>query len=109
MSESVLGTTNPQASPEHAAALADFVRLCTPSSISGNRVVFADVEAVRGQSSRGPRRLYGGVTMVQALIAAAQSAGGLPPHSLHTTFLRQGDATQPITYSVEHLRDGRSF
>ena len=30
-------------------------------------------------------------------------------HSMHGYFLRPGDANQPITFSVERLRDGRSF
>ena len=30
-------------------------------------------------------------------------------HSLHGYFIRPGDALQPITFTVETLRDGRSF
>ena len=30
-------------------------------------------------------------------------------HSLHAYFMRPGDDTQPITFSVERMRDGRSF
>jgi acyl-CoA thioesterase-2 len=32
-----------------------------------------------------------------------------PVHSLHANFLRPGDPRVPIVYSVERLRDGRSF
>ena len=30
-------------------------------------------------------------------------------HSIHAYFMRPGDDTQPITFSVERMRDGRSF
>ena len=30
-------------------------------------------------------------------------------HSLHSYFLRPGDASKPIVYDVENIRDGKSF
>jgi acyl-CoA thioesterase-2 len=33
----------------------------------------------------------------------------LVPHSLHSYFLLPGDAYTPYIYTVERLRDGRSF
>ena len=30
-------------------------------------------------------------------------------HSLHAYFVRPGDSTQPIVYTVDRIRDGRSF
>lgn len=54
--------------------------------------------------------VYGGQVVGQALSAASQT---VPEdrfvHSLHSYFLRPGDASQPVTYIVERIRDGRSF
>jgi len=55
-------------------------------------------------------RVFGGQVLGQALIAAGRTvAGDRHAHSLHGYFLRAGDATKPITFEVERLRDGRSF
>jgi acyl-CoA thioesterase-2 len=55
-------------------------------------------------------RLFGGQLAAQALAAAGATVGGMrPPHSLHSYFLRIGRPDLPITYSVERIRDGRSF
>lgn len=66
----------------------------------------------RGFSPKHPRwgRLFGGQAVAQALIAASRTVD--PPfqcHSLHSYFLRAGDDTIPILYSVELLRNGRNF
>jgi acyl-CoA thioesterase II len=54
--------------------------------------------------------LYGGQIVAQALMAASQS---VPPefavHSLHAYFIRRGDASAPIRFEVDRIRDGRSF
>ncbi|MEO6020020.1 MAG: acyl-CoA thioesterase II [Knoellia sp.] len=70
----------------------------------------------RGQSQRMPHgRVFGGQVLAQGLIACGrtlESAEGHAPrpiHSLHAYFMRPGDDTQPITFSVERMRDGRSF
>src|SRR5690606_11825727 len=55
-------------------------------------------------------RVFGGQVLAQALIAAGLTVDeSRPAHSLHGYFLRPGDATAPITFEVEILRDGRSF
>lgn len=55
-------------------------------------------------------RVFGGQVLAQALIAAGRTVEpGRLPHSLHGYFLRAGEVDQPITFSVERLRDGRSF
>ncbi|WP_426595134.1 acyl-CoA thioesterase [Cellulomonas sp. McL0617] len=55
-------------------------------------------------------RVFGGQVLAQALLAAGATVPeGRLPHSLHGYFLRAGDVTEPITYDVERLRDGRSF
>jgi acyl-CoA thioesterase-2 len=54
--------------------------------------------------------LYGGQIVAQGLMAAGHS---VPPqfavHSLHAYFIRRGDASAPIRYEVDRIRDGRSF
>ncbi len=65
----------------------------------------------RGQSQDlGFRSVFGGQVLGQALSAAYQT---IPEdrraHSLHAYFLRTGDATQPIVYTVDCIRDGKSF
>jgi acyl-CoA thioesterase-2 len=55
-------------------------------------------------------RVFGGQVLAQCLVAAAKTIEGeRPVHSLHGYFLRAGDITKPITFSVDRLRDGRSF
>ncbi len=55
-------------------------------------------------------RVYGGQVLAQSLVAASRTvADGRVIHSLHGYFLRAGDITQSVNYSVDVLRDGRSF
>jgi len=55
-------------------------------------------------------RVFGGQVLAQSLIAAGRTVDGeRQPHSMHGYFLRAGDATRPLTFEVERLRDGRSF
>ncbi|MFF1375948.1 acyl-CoA thioesterase [Streptomyces sp. NPDC058308] len=68
-------------------------------------------------------RVFGGQVAAQALVAAGRtvpddsspssrlrsSGGGPNAHSLHAYFLRPGDPGAPIVYSVDRIRDGRSF
>lgn len=55
-------------------------------------------------------RVFGGQVLAQSLTAATLT---VPEHrfvhSLHSYFLRPGDISKPIDFSVEVLRDGRSF
>lgn len=65
----------------------------------------------RGQSQDlGFGAVFGGQVIGQALSAAKET---LPEdrkvHSLHSYFLRPGDAQEPIVYDVENVRDGKSF
>lgn len=55
------------------------------------------------------RRLFGGHVAAQALVAAGRCSADAVAHSLHVYFLRLGDPHVPIEYSVERLRDGRSY
>jgi len=55
-------------------------------------------------------RVFGGQVLAQSLVAATKTvAEGRPVHSLHGYFLRAGDIRLPIDFSVDVLRDGRSF
>ena len=54
--------------------------------------------------------LYGGQIVAQGLRAAAATvADGFQVHSLHAYFIRRGDATQPIRFEVDRVRNGRAF
>ena len=57
----------------------------------------------------GLMRVFGGLVVSQALVAASRTVLGRSPHSLHSYFLLPGDPAQPIRYEVERLRDGGSF
>jgi len=54
--------------------------------------------------------LFGGQIVAQALMAASQSVPSqYAVHSLHAYFIRRGDASAPIRFEVDRIRDGRSF
>lgn len=55
-------------------------------------------------------RVYGGQVLAQSLVAAARTTPeDRPVHSMHGYFLRPGDSTRGITFSVDRIHDGRSF
>ena len=71
-----------------------------------------EVNMFRGISpEEGWQRVYGGQGIGQALVAASRTVEDESriAHSLHGYFLRPGDTTIPILYSVDRIRDGRSF
>ncbi|MGY4903798.1 acyl-CoA thioesterase [Streptomyces sp. 900116325] len=88
-----------------------------------------DLEQIEQDIFRGTSRsavvprVFGGQVAAQALVAAGRTVpAGLPralgsarageaplAHSLHSYFLRMGDPGAPIVYSVDRIRDGRSF
>ncbi len=54
--------------------------------------------------------VFGGQVIGQALSAAKRTiAPERSVHSFHSYFLRPGDATKPIVYDVENIRDGGSI
>ncbi|MGW2629811.1 acyl-CoA thioesterase [Streptomyces chattanoogensis] len=68
-----------------------------------------DIFRGRSRPSVVPR-VFGGQVAAQALVAAGRTvADDRPPHSLHAYFLRPGDPGAPIVYTVDRIRDGRSF
>lgn len=82
-------------------------------------VSLADVLSIHrigGSEFLGPARptaaprIFGGVTVGQAILAArATVTDDRPIHALQTTFLRPGYGNSPVTYRVEPLHDGTSL
>jgi acyl-CoA thioesterase-2 len=71
-----------------------------------------EVNLFRGRSPQvGWQRVFGGQVIGQALVAACRTldVASRPPHSMHAYFLLAGDPKVPIVYSVERVRDGKSF
>jgi acyl-CoA thioesterase II len=69
-----------------------------------------EVNLFRGvaPSDQGPR-IFGGLVIAQALLAAYRTVETRICHSLHCYFIRPGDPAVPILYEVDRARDGRSF
>ncbi|MEU1226922.1 acyl-CoA thioesterase II [Streptomyces sp. NPDC005828] len=89
--------------PEAHTALDDLLDLLDLERIE--RDIF------RGESrSALVPRVFGGQVAAQALVAAGRTVPeDRLAHSLHAYFLRPGDAGAPIVYTVDRIRDGRSF
>jgi acyl-CoA thioesterase-2 len=70
-----------------------------------------DAATFVGESPQvGAQRVFGGQVAGQALVAAGRTVDpSRVVHSLHGYFVRPGDPTVPIEFSVETIRDGRSF
>lgn len=68
----------------------------------------ADIFRGRNEPSEWPR-LFGGQVAAQALCAAQRTVEEHRAHSLHGYFLRSGDPKTPVTFTVDRIRDGRSF
>jgi len=70
-----------------------------------------DPDTFLGDSQRQPwGRVFGGQVLGQSIVAAQRTVDPARPiHSMHGYFLRAGDDREPITFSVERLRDGASF
>ncbi|MFJ2261924.1 acyl-CoA thioesterase [Streptomyces sp. NPDC087844] len=75
-----------------------------------------DLERIEQDMFRGQSRfavvprVFGGQVAAQALVAAGRTVpADRPAHSLHAYFLRAGDPGAPIVYTVDRIRDGRSF
>ncbi|HEY1749774.1 MAG TPA: acyl-CoA thioesterase II [Caulobacteraceae bacterium] len=69
-----------------------------------------EVNLFRGHAPKdqGPR-IFGGLVIAQALLAAYRTVEASICHSIHCYFLRPGDPSIPILYEVDRARDGRSF
>jgi acyl-CoA thioesterase-2 len=69
-----------------------------------------EVNLFRGvaPADQGPR-IFGGLVIGQALMAAYKTIERRICHSLHCYFIRPGDPSVPILYEVDRARDGKSF
>jgi acyl-CoA thioesterase-2 len=69
-----------------------------------------EVNLYRGVApqNQGPR-IFGGLVIAQALLAAYRTVKTRLCHSLHCYFIRPGDPSVPILYDVDRARDGKSF
>ena len=79
-------------------------------------VSLLDLEVIETDIFRGVspkvamQRVFGGQVAGQALVAAGRTVDGERlVHSLHSYFIRPGDPAVPIIYTVDRVRDGRSF
>ena len=70
-----------------------------------------EVNIFRGRSpDESLQRVFGGQVAGQALVAAGRTVPDeRQVHSLHAYFIRPGDPSVPIVYTVDRVRDGRSF
>ncbi len=69
-----------------------------------------DSDIYRGENESSDwHRLFGGQVAAQALSAAQRTVQDRQVHSLHGFFLRGGDPDVPVTYTVDRIRDGKSF
>jgi acyl-CoA thioesterase-2 len=70
-----------------------------------------EVNIFRGRSpDESMQRVFGGQVAGQALVAAGRTVpDDRQVHSLHAYFIRPGDPSVPIVYTVDRVRDGRSF
>jgi len=70
-----------------------------------------EVNIFRGRSpDERVQRVFGGQVAGQAMVAAGRTVpADRPVHSLHAYFIRAGDPAVPIVYTVDRVRDGRSF
>jgi acyl-CoA thioesterase II len=70
-----------------------------------------EVNIFRGRSpDERVQRVFGGQVAGQALVAAGRTVpDDRPVHSLHAYFIRPGDPAVPLVYTVDRVRDGRSF
>ena len=86
----------------------------SPARLVENLVALMRLESLgtdrfRGASEDiGTPNLFGGQVLGQSLMAAGLTCDR-PVHSLHAYFLLAGDKREPVDYTVDRVRDGRSF
>jgi acyl-CoA thioesterase II len=70
-----------------------------------------EMDIFRGRSpDETMQRVFGGQVAGQALVAAGRTVpADRAVHSLHAYFIRAGDPSVPLVYTVDRVRDGRSF
>lgn len=91
------------ASPSSHSALNKLLETLTLEPLEDN--LFRGPKATEGW-----QRVYGGLVLGQAVVAAASTVDeSRPIHSLHGYFLLAYDPEREIVYDVERIRDGGSF
>ncbi|EMY35246.1 acyl-CoA thioesterase [Arthrobacter crystallopoietes BAB-32] len=96
------------ASEQRVDPIAALLKLLELSDADGANT---DEEIFVGISEPQPHgRVFGGQVLAQSILAAVRTVSDdRDIHSMHGYFLRPGDASAPITFGVQRLRDGRSF
>jgi acyl-CoA thioesterase-2 len=97
-------TTQRAATREEEEHVANFVRQLELEPAGDDRFI--------GRADREHpewNRVFGGLVLGQAAIAAGRTAPDPSMHSLHAYFLRGGTPDVPIEYQVERVRDGKTF
>ncbi len=101
-----------QGFPESAAPMTDAptTACLVDDLVALMRLAPAGEDRFRGRSEDiGTPNVFGGQVLGQALMAASLTvAPQRPVHSMHAYFLLPGEHA-PIDYSVDRVRDGRSF
>ena len=64
---------------------------------------------VAGHPREAGGHLFGGQVMAQGFAAVGAELGAGHAHSLHTSFLRRGNPTDPVRFEVRELRRSRAF
>lgn len=91
--------------------LSETQKLIQLLNLSGDPDARTDEDIFVGHTPPQAReRVFGGQVLGQSIIAASKTVeDDRTIHSMHGYFLRAGDASLPITFGVQRLRDGRSF
>lgn len=87
--------------PETNAAMAHLLRV-----LDLRPAGYDEFDAITEQDEG---RLFGGLVLAQAVVAAGRTVERGDLHSMHAYFLRAGRPAKPIRYRVERIRDGRNF
>jgi acyl-CoA thioesterase-2 len=94
-----------RAAPAYSPAMPDPENLIDTLSLEA-----IEVNLFRGRSpDEGFPRIFGGLVIAQALLAAYETVPDRVCHSLHAYFIRPGDIKAPVLYQVERARDGGTF
>ncbi len=90
--------------------------VCVQGNVLEELLKLLKLEKIEQNIFRGPSQdlgfgnVFGGQVLGQALSAASQTVTAeRRAHSLHAYFMRPGVATKPIVYTVDCIRDGKSF
>ena len=89
--------------------MADKPSLNRPLELFNLEKIDRDIFSWNGKNV-GYKRIFGGQVMAQTLIAAYKTVNVEHfAHSFHSYFIRPGNMEKPITFTVDRIRDGKSF